>query len=312
MSLINLLYSSSDYPFFQQYWFQPLIANHFSTVSVEENPSVSPGDTMIITTYQNEHAEWIRPYREQGFKIVVEHLWDSHIFRPTVYDGNQMTLFCKNWIWYNESIWYRTLGYNQYQPQRNQLHAFLLLMHKERPHRDQVLQVLEPLLENSLYSYVSKGITIAGDKEYSMGGGWYNYFNPSWYNSSCFSVVVESYLRSPTEVSEKIFKPLAYYHPFVVYGSAGSLAYLHQQGFETFDNLFDESYDAVEDEKQRFDAVTDQIFTAYNNWLQGDLVIDTKTQDKLQHNHQLFFDYTKVINGIEQEIFAPIKEFFES
>lgn len=312
MTKIKLLYRAEDYPSFDQGWFRPVVTQYFDWVKINTDPTVSPSDTVVITTYQNESAEWLEPYRQAGFKIVIEHLWDSHIFRTNQYNGNQMTLYCKNWIWYNESVWYRFLGYDQYCPARTNTHAFLLLMHKERPHRDRILEVLTPLLGQSLYSYVSRGIRLPDDSSYSPGGVWYNYFNPNWYNSTAFSVVSESYLRSPTDISEKIFKPLAYYHPFVVYGSSGSLEYLHSQGFETYSNLFDESYDTIVDENERFDAVTQQVFQATDRWTRGEFYIDSVTQQKLDHNHSLFFNSDRVMRGIEQEIFQPIVDFFES
>lgn len=312
MTKLKLLYRIGDYPSFHQGWLRPLVEQTFEWIDVATNPTVSPSDTAVITTYQNESAAWLEPYRAAGFKIIIEHLWDSHVFRPNQYVDNQMTLFCKNWIWYNESIWYRSLGYEQYRPEKSHTNAFLLLMHKERPHRDRILEVLTPLLKHSLYSYVSRGISLPDDRSYSPGGVWYNYFNPDWYNKTSFSVVSESYLRAPTEVSEKIFKPMAYYHPFVVYGSAGSLAYLHREGFETYENLFDESYDLIENENERFDAVTQQVFLAVDRWKQGHFEIDSLTEQKLEHNHQLFFNQDRVVEGIKKEIFQPIVDFFES
>jgi hypothetical protein len=44
--------------------------------------------------------------------------------------------------------------------------------------------------------------------------------------------------------------------PFVLVAPAGSLAYLREYGFKTFDEIFDESYDLETDDVKRIEAVT--------------------------------------------------------
>jgi len=51
-------------------------------------------------------------------------------------------------------------------------------------------------------------------------------------------------------LSEKIFKPMTCYHPFIVMGNRFSLRELKKLGYETFSNWFDESYDEMEDTKR--------------------------------------------------------------
>ena len=107
-------------------------------------------------------------------------------------------------------------------------------------------------------------------------------------------------------VTEKTFKPMAFYHPFVVMGQAGILNYLHTQGFETFNNLFDETYDTIADYYTRLLAVTDAVkhYTC--------VPYDEITQQKLAHNHNRFFDQTLVSTLFVKEIIDPIKEYVES
>ena len=52
-------------------------------------------------------------------------------------------------------------------------------------------------------------------------------------------------------LTEKTFKPIALGMPFVLSAPAGSLAYLRQYGFKTFDTVWDESYDTVEQDTLR-------------------------------------------------------------
>ena len=99
---------------------------------------------------------------------------------------------------------------------------------------------------------------------------------------------------------------MAFYHPFVVMGQAGILNYLHTQGFETFSNLFDETYDTIADYYTRLVAVTDAV-KHY-----ACVPYDTITQQKLAHNRSRFFDQTLVKDRCVKEIINPIMEYVES
>ena len=57
-------------------------------------------------------------------------------------------------------------------------------------------------------------------------------------------------------LTEKTFKPIAMGMPFVLSAPAGSLAYLRQYGFKTFDTIWDESYDTTSDDPVRIAMLT--------------------------------------------------------
>jgi hypothetical protein len=72
------------------------------------------------------------------------------------------------------------------------------------------------------------------------------------YQLSLFDQCAESLLYVVTEtvadqqrqhLTEKTFKPICLNMPFILAGTAGSLEYLKSYGFQTFDHLWDESYD---------------------------------------------------------------------
>jgi hypothetical protein len=74
------------------------------------------------------------------------------------------------------------------------------------------------------------------------------------YDDSWFSVVTETEMRPrPTRITEKILKPLVNFQPLIVFGNPGSLKMVREYGFETFDNVIDESYDEELDPRRRFD-----------------------------------------------------------
>lgn len=80
------------------------------------------------------------------------------------------------------------------------------------------------------------------------------------YDLSWFSVVTETEMRSrPCRITEKPFKPMANFHPFLVLGNPGALALLRDFGFETFGEVFDERYDEELHPGRRFEMVYDQV-----------------------------------------------------
>lgn len=68
-----------------------------------------------------------------------------------------------------------------------------------------------------------------------------------------FFVVTESEMQPRvSRFTEKCMKPLVNFNPFVIFGNKGTLKLLKEYGFKTFDNIFDESYDDIDDRYRRF------------------------------------------------------------
>lgn len=87
------------------------------------------------------------------------------------------------------------------------------------------------------------------------------YLEPSVYTHSYFSLVTET-VCAESDISfrtEKIAKPLAMGHPFIVAANKGFLRDLRAQGFRTFGTVFDESYDTIDDVQQRMDRIIDLV-----------------------------------------------------
>jgi hypothetical protein len=47
--------------------------------------------------------------------------------------------------------------------------------------------------------------------------------------------------------------------PFMLLAASGNLAYLKSYGFKTFDGIIDETYDSIQDNDQRIEAVVKQL-----------------------------------------------------
>jgi hypothetical protein len=60
-------------------------------------------------------------------------------------------------------------------------------------------------------------------------------------------------------ISEKTFKPIACYHPFIIFGNKGSLEHLRQMGYRTFSPYIDETYNIIKDPLERLQAVVAEM-----------------------------------------------------
>ena len=84
--------------------------------------------------------------------------------------------------------------------------------------------------------------------------------NPAPYIDTYFSVVTETIYDYPyTFRTEKIWKPMIMGHPFVVAANRGYYKDLHSAGFQTFGHLIDESFDTIDDPRDRANRIVDVV-----------------------------------------------------
>jgi hypothetical protein len=80
--------------------------------------------------------------------------------------------------------------------------------------------------------------------------------------NSYFDICFESFFYDESEtlsLTEKIFKPIINFQPFIFVTTKGSLKLLRDLGFKTFEGFIDESYDDIEDNDKRLFAAYEQI-----------------------------------------------------
>ena len=76
------------------------------------------------------------------------------------------------------------------------------------------------------------------------------------YARSWFSIVTESHASDWLHrITEKPFKPLLNFHPFMVLGCVGALRLVRAYGFDTYPQLFDERYDETLPLRKRHDLI---------------------------------------------------------
>lgn len=220
------------------------------------------------------------------------------------------------WIMDQQSLMYFQL--HRYQPQPAVTHRFLMTIEKIRPERDYLCEQLADLLPQSLYSYRHRDVFLPNDWTDSMGGPYQRYVNTEWLDATPFTLIVETYIDE-TAVSgfslthndrhflcEKSYKPLACKHPFIMASTQGNLAYLRSQGFESFPELFDESYDDIADWRQRVDRVAELVrdFDVRS-------IDNPQTKEKLLYNSARFFDQQLTQQMTQQSIVQPLLNFIE-
>lgn len=301
MSKKILLVSDQDLNSFCSDWIHDVLTDYFVIEYYDEATTYNPADTLVVTGLYDK-TNWYKQLYKEGFKIVIDNLWEIPVKSKL---NNALVCTNKNWFWYNESLWANHLGAHNYNPTRNIDKTALLLMNRRGPARDWIANNVD--ITKLVYSYVGNGVVLADDLDQTHGD-WQRYFNPRWYNSTAFSLVAETTVSDtdPLFITEKTFKPIALQHPFMIAGQSGVLAYLHDQGFETFENMFNEHYDNIANWQKRLTAVVDQVNT-YD--IAG---YDLLTINKLAHNKQQFFNQDLVKSRLIKELIEPLLDYAET
>jgi len=286
-----------------QPWIQNIINPHMDIMYYDPVKTYDKQSTVFFVNYKSKATSLQNWFVNEGYKIVYDNLWEG-----MQVDGSKYILQNPNWFRYNESLWYKHIGYDTYQPDRQYKHLALMPMRRIKPHRNLAEIKLQPWLDDFVWSYVFKKRYLPDDviEQHDTQ----RYFDPGWYDQTCFSFVSESEVApGPTNtvfITEKTYKPIAFRHPFVIMGQQGILKSLQDNGFETFENLFDESYDTETSWLKRLDCLV-SIVQQFNKQ-----PYDTLTEQKLKHNHALFFDTQLAAKHIIEEIIYPLLNYAET
>ena len=109
-------------------------------------------------------------------------------------------------------------------------------------------------------------------------------------------------------LTEKIFKPIVSKQPFMLLAASGNLAYLKRYGFKTFDSVIDESYDLIQDNDLRTEAVVKQLHW-YCNLTPGEKTdVIKQVEPIIDYNFDHFYGEFKHI--IARELLDNTKTLF--
>lgn len=297
------------------------------------NKHLSQGCKLIVANLWEARSYWhpydFKDYLDNVFLIVgCKNLFDF---------GWKHMVNVPNWFWYNESLWYSLTPefakIKNYKPNRTNCKKFFMPIRLHKPFRTHIVNTYKPVLDDAIWSYCGQwgkdGQQLPIDETSPIADmAWDRQFNKSWYNDTYFTVAVETAFATqlgidrtkpgsnfssdsgqlPCElfVTEKTFKPIAFKHPFQVLGMPGTLEFLKNNGFETYDHIFDESYDSMPEFEDRILKVLDNI-TTFN----VDKYNDPLTEQKMEHNYRLFYNIDRVVKGVKQELIEPLLEWIK-
>jgi hypothetical protein len=109
-------------------------------------------------------------------------------------------------------------------------------------------------------------------------------------------------------LTEKIFKPIVSKQPFMLLAAPGNLAYLKSYGFKTFEGIIDESYDTIQDNDLRTEAVVDQLHWYCNLTLGEKINIIQQLEPIIDYNFHYFYGEFRHI--ITRELLDNTKTLF--
>lgn len=114
------------------------------------------------------------------------------------------------------------------------------------------------------------------------------------FNQTAISIVLETLFDDRVHLTEKILRPIACGHPFILAAGPGSLGILKSYGFKTFSPYINESYDHESDHSIRLQMITAEM----------DRVAKLSARDR----NSLIIQCKKIAEFNKQHFFS--KEFF--
>jgi hypothetical protein len=295
----KLVLRKDEHTSFKSFYLEYLWQRYFDIEFYDQSKTYNGPGSVFVVSWQNADDDYSKQLKNQGLKVAVDNLWENPLNRKNYYWIENV-----NWSWYSESIWWRSLGYYEYRPNKTYSKLAFMPIRRRNAMRDKIVTTLSDRLDNFIWSYQDQ---LLPNDVPPTHDNYQRFFNSEWYDDTYFSLVVETevigYSRRP---SEKSFKPIAYRHPFLLIGQYRLLKNLRRLGFETYENLFDESYDDILNFDQRLAAVIKNIDNFDTH------AYDPITLDKLQHNHAHFFDQALVESKIVSEIIEPLINYAET
>lgn len=298
---VKLILQPGQFTSFTSWYLEPLWREYFDIELYDETKTYDR-NTLFVFWWMDTKNQLINKLINQGHKVAIDNLWETHNAEyDQFYQINN-----PNWWWWNESLWWRALRYDQYVPNKTYKKIALMPIRRVDKIRDLIVKKMQPWLNQMIWSYKDQHLP---NDTYINETGEVNqrFMNPQWFDDTCINLVVESTQSSQgLLVSEKTYKPCAFYQPMLIVGRSGALELIKNQGFETFDNIFDESYDQEIDFEKRLHIVLENL-----NRICKEPYSDL-TWEKLKHNHHLFFNKVLVKDSIVKEIIEPLLEYAET
>lgn len=109
----------------------------------------------------------------------------------------------------------------------------------------------------------------------------------NFYLDSYLGIVVDTFFDNGVFVSEKVFNAMNYQQLFFYVGYQGTLLYLREQGYQTFDDIIDTSYDSIVEPGARLVAARKSLLDFLNQPMYAIETAYKKSLPAIKHNKQL-------------------------
>jgi hypothetical protein len=127
-------------------------------------------------------------------------------------------------------------------------------------------------------------------------------FDSEDYNCTEIEVVLETLFDDDRlHLTEKSLRPIACGQPFILAATHGSLQYLKEYGFKTFDSIWDESYDSIEDPYDRMLAII-QLMKTINSWSTEEKSSKMQQIEQIVLHNQTYFFSENFFNFLVDEL----------
>ena len=174
------------------------------------------------------------------------------------------------------------------------------LNNSENKHRTHIVEGLKEkkLLKYGFVSYIDKGIQLPKSiepKNLSETNFRWDTLLPGVVSKTYFNVVTETHNEIERDfndlfITEKTCKALIT-QPFIIVGNYGTLKYLKKLGFKTYPELFDESYDLIENPKERMDFIINEIEKLCNMDEKKLEKICNSVSWRVKHNRKIMMEF---------------------
>jgi hypothetical protein len=237
--------------------------------------------------------------KKYNFQFVRNNIYDKSLLvhsekRSTNLEKYRNNEFIPVYYWSHAVIsldWFRFAQYLQQQKQTNK--TFLIYNRAWAGTREYRLRFAELLIHLNLQEHCKTSVNPI-EPELGVHYNSHAFKNPQWrpqtilenyfpisnahshysadfdmddYAATDIEVVLETLFDDDRlHLTEKSLRPIACAQPFILAGTKGSLEYLRSYGFKTFGNIWDESYDLVEDPAERLIQIA-ELMKYISNWL---------------------------------------------
>ena len=247
---------------------------------------------------QTRNFRWVYPDNFQKKWIVLH----SELNSQEVEKYNLSGRFACAYWWSHAVIsrdWYRFAEYDKFlQPASDLKKLFLIYCQGttgSREYRIDFLEQIKHLKQCQLKSF-------KGETNCPTLSAEYNYFD---FNSTAFSIVLETIFDNRIHLTEKTLRPIAVGHPFIIANGPGTLNYLKSYGFKTFSPWINENYDLETDNTKRLEMIAQEIERLENLPIDQLNKVIAECLKIAKYNKKIFFSkkfFNKVINELRTNI----------